>query len=85
MLQLESTVTTHDAGIRVLGINRNMECTVLTVNDNSILTSCLYGTWMMKRNCSFLLHVVNAGVPSVLYIKMHSATEKKVNAWPLVS
>lgn len=69
MLQLKSTITTQDAEIWVLGTNRNMECTVLTVNGNSILTSYLYGTWMMKLNYSFLIHMVNAGVPSVLYMK----------------
>lgn len=69
MLQLKSTITTQDAEIWVLGTNRNMECTVLTVNGNSILTSYLYGTWMMKLNYSFLIRMVNAGVPSVLYMK----------------
>lgn len=85
LLQLKSTITTQDAEICVLGINHNMECTVLTVNDNSILTSYLYGTWMMKLNYSVLFHMVNAGIPSVLYIKMHSALEKKANVWPFIS
>lgn len=58
---------------------------VLTVNDNSILTSRLCGTWMMKLNYSFLFHMVNTGILSVLNIKMHSATEKKINAWPFIS
>lgn len=48
LLQLKITRSTEGAEICVLGINHNMESTVLTVNENCILTSYLYGSWMRK-------------------------------------
>lgn len=47
----------------VLGTNHNMESTVLTVSENSILTSYLYGTWMVKINYSLLFSMANTGIP----------------------
>jgi len=61
-------LSTEDVEICILGINHNMESTVLTIDENSILTSRLYGTWMMKMN-SFLFGMINTGIPSVLIHK----------------
>lgn len=53
ILKLRSTLSTEDAEICVLGIHHNMESTVLTINKNSILTSCLYGWWqLIISSCS---------------------------------
>lgn len=48
MLQLKITHSTEDAKICVFEINHNMESAVLTINENYILISYLYGSWMMK-------------------------------------
>lgn len=61
-------LSTEDVEICILGINHNMESTVLTIDENSILTSHLYGTWMMQMN-SFLFGMINIGIPSVLIHK----------------
>lgn len=55
IVTLKSTLSTKDAEIDDLGIHYNMESTVLAINENSILTSYLYGTWMIKIDYSFLL------------------------------
>lgn len=55
IVTLKSTLSTKDAEIDDLGIHYNMESTVWAINENSILTSYLYGTWMTKIGYSFLL------------------------------
>lgn len=47
LLLLQSTVSMEDAEICVLGINHDMEGTVL-INENYILISYSYSTWPIK-------------------------------------
>lgn len=68
LLRLKSIRSTEDVEICVLEINHNVESAVLTVSENSILISHLYGTWMMKMN-PFLFSMINTGMPSVLIHK----------------